>query len=245
MTTSNRVRPGSGPKARTVPQARAVLLRSVADLVAAMAAHLEGLRRRVLAGADAPDSLTGFDTFVHSILESEEIPVLGMGFIADRESTPDGAIHWWYNGADSQDAMRPLAVGTQPQAFDFYDVAASEWWQNAAGSQRPTASGPYVDFSGTNAYIVTFSLGVRRADELLGTVAVDIAVGVLQGLWQDALLDLPRPTSVVDRQGLVIATNAGALLGSLVDLEQVTGSRQQNISGTSWMLIEETRRRTT
>ncbi len=76
--------------------------------------------------------------------------------------------------------------------------------------------GPYVDHSGTNAYILTFSRGVSYKESMVGLVVLDVLVGQLQSLWQPQLLKLPKPSSVVDEDGVVIATNSGSLLGGAI-----------------------------
>jgi hypothetical protein len=51
------------------------------------------------------------------------------------------------------------------------------------------------------------------------------------------MLDLPRPSSVVNLEGMVIATNAGALLGSVVDTARLGDDSGAAIPGTPWLLV--------
>ncbi len=208
------------------------LLGQMRDHVLADAAEKKGTSDRL--------SLANFEPFVHHLYDTESLPMLGMGFLPHPDVLPQFSVRWWYNSgtaATTESPLRALAVVNQPQAMDFYDTLSTEWWQNAANSSEPAVSGPFVDISGTNAYVVTFSQAVRFDGELLGVVAADVTVAALQALCQNTLLDLPRPTSVVNHEGMVIATNAGTLLGSVVDMADLDDAHQSPVPGTSWSLV--------
>lgn len=194
-----------------------------------------------VSGADDYRSvpLESFEAFIHGIYDTEEAPVLGMGFLPNPRTLAGTKVCWWYNSGNIPNgptSLRPLTVGFQPEAMDFYDVTATEWWRNAVESNGAVASGPFVDISGTDAYVVTFSRSVCVGSELMGVVAADVTVAMLQQLCQNDLLDMPRPTSVISRDGMVIATNAGALLGGAID-SSIAGPRLGTaIRGTPWLL---------
>lgn len=211
-------------------QINKVLVR-MRDHVLADAAANQGTRSRLC--------LDDFESFVHRLYDTESLPMLGMGFVAHPEVLPNFTPRWWYNSttATTGAPLRALTVGNQPQAMDFYDAPSTEWWQNAANTSDPAVSGPFVDISGTNAYIVTFSQAVRFDGELLGVVAADVTVATLQSLCQNTLLDLARPTSVVNPDGMVIATNAGTLLGSAVDMAALDADRKFPVPDTPWLLV--------
>lgn len=185
-------------------------------------------------------TLGGFEHFVDELYDTKDLPVLGMGFLPSPHNPSSTRPRWWYNKAvlsSKRARMMPLAAAAQPEALDYYDMVATEWWCSAAESDHPVAAGPFVDISGTNAYVVTFAQSVRLDGDLIGVVAADLTVATLQALCQNDLLDLPRPTSVVNDEGMVLATNAGALLGSVVDVAAVPSGRKRKIPGTSWLLV--------
>lgn len=229
---------------RSADQARDRLACALTAMNGQLRELLGQMREHVLADAiamkDGPErlSLAEFEQFVHSLYSIENLPVLGMGFLPNPLVLPRFSARWWYNSA-TESPLRALTVGIQPQAMDFYDTLSTEWWQNAARSTDSVVSGPFVDISGTNAYVVTFTHAVRVDGELVGVVAADVTVGTLQALCQNTLLDLPRPTSVVNAEGMVIATNAGALLGSAVDMSTITDDHRSPIAETSWLLVSE------
>lgn len=231
--------------ARSEKQARNTLAQKLIALTHQVHDPLRQMRDHILAdvarsGTGARRaSLDGFESFVHGLYDVDQLPVLGMGFLPHPEILADRKVLWWYNSAalpDARSTLRPLGAGIQPEAMDFYDTISTEWWQNAAGCDEPVESGPFVDISGTNSYIVTFALAVRVGQELLGVVAADVTVASLQTLCQNDLLDLPRPTSVVDKYGMVIATNAGALLGGVVEMSVIATAQSQPIGDTAWLI---------
>lgn len=225
-------------------QSRSEVARKLATLTDRVNRLLERMRTYVVSEASGADnygsiSLESFESFIRGIYDTEEAPVLGMGFLPNPKILPGTKVCWWYNSGNlskSPTSLRPLAVGFQPDAMDFYDVTATEWWCNAVKSDDAVASGPFVDISGTDAYVVTFSRSVYVGSELIGVVAADVTVAMLQQLCQNDLLDMPRPTSVISRDGMVIATNAGALLGGVIDSSTAGPKLGTAIRGTPWLL---------
>jgi hypothetical protein len=225
-------------------QARERLIASVITLNTQVRSVLATMHEHVVRDAEAMRgdpkrlSLRNFEHFVHSLYTSEDLPVLGMGFLPNPVLLPHFSGRWWYNSRTPADApLRALNEGNQPQAMDYYDTLSTDWWQNAEKTADSVVSGPFVDISGTNAYVVTFTQAVRLDDEMIGVVAADVTVGTLQALCQNTLLDLPRPTSIVNSDGMVIATNAGALLGSAVEMTSVSDEQRIPVPGTPWLLV--------
>jgi hypothetical protein len=230
---------------RSGKRVRADLTRKLTTLTDQIHSLMERMRIRILAEAseahddDRPTELAAFESFVHALYAAEAVPVLGMGFLPNPTALPNTKVRWWYNSGkfpDGRASLRPLTVGLKPEAMDFYDATSTEWWQNGANSDEPVVSGPFVDISGTNAYVVTFAQSVRIEGHLIGVVAADVTVATLQSLCQNDLLDMPRPTSVITREGMVIATNAGALLGGAVVSSTIKDDQRSRIDGTSWLL---------
>jgi hypothetical protein len=173
---------------------------------------------------------------VRSEFSKPNMAVLGMGFLANPDAFGARAgMHWWYTDANELEP-RKLRVETQPGHLEFYDYTTTSWWTQAVDDDALHASGPYVDYSGTNAYVVTFSRSVRRESLAVGVVALDVLVGKLQSIWQSQLLRLPKPTSVIDRDGVVIATNAGRLLGATLQMSQTTKAELVSVPKTNWSI---------
>lgn len=175
---------------------------------------------------------------VAALSEQPELPVLGMGFArALGQNGAEQELHYWYCRGPGGPPEK-LLVGARAGHVADYEISRSHWWQLAAESTETCIVGPYVDVSGTNEYVVTFSRAVRTEGQLAGVVAVDVRVGSFQSSCQPLLLRLPRPASIVTPDGDVIATNSGQLLGgTLGDPEADFSPHRQDIAGTAWRLV--------
>jgi hypothetical protein len=194
---------------------------------------------RDLEGEDWPaarSSSSELFAAVGSLTEQPELPILGMGFAPASKSGAAGQeLHWWYSREHGRPPQK-LLVGAQAGNVSDYEISRSLWWQAAMQSTSTCVVGPYVDVSGTNQYVVTLSRAVRTEGELAGVVAVDVRVGHFQTFCQPLLLRLPSPTSVVNEDGDVIATNSGRLLGGTVS-DPGAEEHHVRIPGTDWRLV--------
>ena len=169
-------------------------------------------------------------------LTAPDSPIYGLGFAVDPKAFAEPGLLWWYSAPAGQE-LRPLAVSMQPGHLTYYDYTVSHWWRGSLGDEKPHLFGPYVDHSGTNAYIVTFSRGVFLHDVQIGMIVGDILVGTLQSLWQRELSALPKPSSLVDEDGVVVATNSARLLGSA--LRASSNSAKLAMDGINWKIVVE------
>jgi hypothetical protein len=163
-------------------------------------------------------------------------PVYGLGFIADPllasgHSDPQ----WWYRAERGRD-LRRLVVGTDPGRLDFYDYSETPWYLTTLNDDSLHVTSPYVDYCGTNSYIVTLSRRVQVDGSLLGICGADIVVGELQSCLQEQLLTLARPSFVIDDDGAVIATNSAQFLGANRSLE-LDHEREYRVPGLPWRVV--------
>jgi hypothetical protein len=142
-------------------------------------------------------------------------PIHGLGFAAEPAAFTEPGLAWWYRNLDGE--IRRLGVRMKPGTINFYDYTETEWWRNSSADDREHIFGPYVDHSGTNAYVITFARRVSRNADFSGVVVLDIMVSKLQAMWQAPLRNLPKPSSVINGEGLVIATNDSRLLASTIN----------------------------
>lgn len=167
-------------------------------------------------------------------------PLLGLGFVGDQTSAARGRLYWWYSPRDGAPAKQ-LIVDTQPVSLGYYDISHTDWWTGARDADGVYTTGPYVDVTGTNAYVVTFGKAVRTDGRFVGVVAADLAVADLQALWRRQLLAESAPVSIVDGEGAVIGTNAGRMLGGTLDLTHVEERDLESVAGTSWFIVRDAR----
>ncbi|MCX4903836.1 cache domain-containing protein [Streptomyces sp. NBC_00878] len=189
----------------------------------------------------AADRVRGASAFgsVHEAarraLDADDAIALGMGFIGSSAALDPGAIHWWYRPVNHE-ACAPLMTG-DPMLTDYYEFENTQWWQ-AAVDEAVHISSPYVDVTGTNAYVLTGSLPVTLDDTFFGVAAVDVEVGKIQALWQPYLLSFAKPVSVVDDEGSVIATNSGELLGGYVDTDILSSDAAYHVPETPSIVVQ-------
>ncbi|MFE4198737.1 GntR family transcriptional regulator [Paenarthrobacter sp. NPDC056912] len=140
------------------------------------------------------------------------VPLLyGTGFVADQSLFGESWIAWCYTPAAPESPQR-LYID-----MDLYDFATAPWRPDDQGDDSPIhTSHAYVDASGTNENIVTFSKRVIIAGEYVGALGADVRISQLQSAFEPLLAPLPPNTSIVDKQGTVIATNTGRFVGGTI-----------------------------
>jgi hypothetical protein len=133
--------------------------------------------------------------------------VVGSGLIADPGLIADAPWHlaWWTAGADG--GIAPLRVVSDPARDGFRDYTVLEWWAVPRRTGRRHVTGPYVDYLCTDAYTLTFTVPVRRADgSMAAAVGSDVYVARAERLLLPALRACGRPATVVNRAGRVVVS---------------------------------------
>jgi DNA-binding FadR family transcriptional regulator len=140
------------------------------------------------------------------------VPLLyGTGFIADQSYFGESWIAWCYTPAGPESPQR-LYID-----MDLYDFATAPWRPDDPGDDSPIhTSHAYVDASGTNENIITFSKRVIIAGNYVGALGADVRVSQLQTAFEPLLGPLPPNTCIVDEHGEVIATNTGRFVGGMI-----------------------------
>lgn len=177
----------------------------------------------------------------HHLLERRS-PIWGLGFVADPGAFPDrGGLQWWCCSGAGR-AMRRLVVSLDPASVDFYDYTDAPWFTQAR-ERGANVTGPYVDATGTNEYVITFSQAVRDEGRFLGVAGADVLVGTLQSVMQPVLRSLRGEACLVDEEGVVIATNSPRLLAGTVPVPQDDGLVAA-VAWAPWRLMVRPGRRT-
>jgi hypothetical protein len=188
---------------------------SVADEIFSALGRAREVLSKALAATDravrplAPEDLAGFEKLVR--VELGRNPGLtGMGMALD---PVPGALTWaWWQSAD--DGPTPLVVNLDRDNPEYYDYAIADWFARPRNANTAWLAGPFVDFGGADDHILTFALPVRIGSgvEPVGVVGADIAVREIEQITAPALAAIPNPAALVNRQGVVIATNTGTCL---------------------------------
>ncbi|MFC6885238.1 MULTISPECIES: cache domain-containing protein [Actinomadura] len=152
--------------------------------------------------------------------------VTGSGFVGAPGLLADAplSLDWWHV-ADSREP-RPLVLDLDPSSTGFYDYTRHPWFRVPAETGGPYVHGPYVDFHGTDQYILTMSAPALDASAgppaFLGVAGADLYVRRIE----KAVLPLLPPGAVLlNAQGRVIVSRSarhvtGVLLRDLA-LEDV------------------------
>jgi hypothetical protein len=133
-------------------------------------------------------------------------------------------LEWWRKPGNSTE-LRPLSVDLDPQHVGGYDYPAAEWFDVPYRTGNRVIVGPYVDYGGTDEYILTFSRAVYTDAGFFAVAAADIRATDFE---RDMLplLDTQGPaTLLLNAGGRVLASNTPAnIIGSLAPPDRQLGA---------------------
>ena len=136
----------------------------------------------------------------------EEDAALGYGFVA-----APGAVEgrercmMWFQRTES--GVRRLVLNFDPQDIDVYDYLDMEWFTHARDRLNPVVFGPYFDYSGSDQYVLTFSVPVLDGEQFLGVAGADLVAADLEPVVRPTLRQLPSETVIVDAERRVVFSN--------------------------------------
>lgn len=177
-------------------------------------------------------------------LRSEHDAVVGMGMIACPGTLADVAhrLEWWHWPRGPEPTF--LEVDLDPESLDFYDYPAAEWFAVPRRTRRRHIVGPYVDFGGTDRYLLTFTVPVETERDFLGVVGADVPVERFETLLLPELASVRSEVVLVNQENRIILSNsarrwAGALLPptDLDDAREPAASTVWQIPDLPWRLV--------
>ncbi|MFF1832479.1 GntR family transcriptional regulator [Paenarthrobacter sp. NPDC058040] len=153
------------------------------------------------------DPLGTLDAVLRRTLGEASHTLNGLGiFLTDPSFFGETGFVWYYKPLGSETPQRVY------QDLQYYDFRATAWWPKEDNPGLHT-SHAYVDANG-HAYIIDFSKRVTTPDgRLIGVAGADVLVSHLQTIFAPLLAPLPQGSSIIDRNGVVIATNSGRMVG--------------------------------
>lgn len=148
----------------------------------------------------------------------------------------------WWRKTGSSTEPRPLSVDLDPHHVGGYDYPAAEWFAVPQRTGHRVIVGPYVDYAGTDEYILTFSAPIYVRDEFFGVAAADIRATDFEHEMLP-ILDSTGAMLLLNASGRVIASNTPAvIIGSLVPAdwrdrqELAVGPEWSDCAGLPWSL---------
>lgn len=126
-------------------------------------------------------------------------------------------------GAPARHAYTAPFTGRQCGRFahrhslGFYDFTAATWFQNPLVTHERSIVGPYVDFAGTDEYVITFTVPVGSDGHVLGVAGADLRLGNLADTVMPSLCSTGADAALVNAADRVIVSSSprwqvGALL---------------------------------
>lgn len=155
--------------------------------------------------------------------------IVAPGVLADRARW----LEWWQAPPEHDPIF--LDVDLDPDSLDFYDYTAADWFAVPERTRRRHVVGPYVDFGGTDTYMLTLTTPVVVDGAFLGVVGADVRASRFEALLLGVLAACPTEVTLVNGEGRVVAANsprrpAGSLLHE-------PGMVAEPLPGLPWTLL--------
>lgn len=205
MTTEARTSSLHGA-ARHVDQ----LVEAVFDSVGTIRA--ETLRIAADAGARhealGRNDLAALEPLLRETLATSHPRLAGTGLVLAVGALHDAPrqLEWWRRAANG--SVSRLEPDLDPESVGFYDFTAAPWFRGPETNGARAVVGPYVDFSGTDEYVVTLTIPVRLHDRFLGVAGADLRLGDLAEAAMSSFLGLPGVACLVNEEGRVIVSTS-------------------------------------
>lgn len=147
----------------------------------------------------------------------------------------DRYLEWW-----RAPGPRRLSLDLDPGSETFYDYTQMEWFAVPRDTGQRVASGPWVDYSGADRYVVTFARPVFDGrGRFVGVAGADVPLTGLEQAVMPALRSAAADLALVNGRGRVVASSSaavapGTLLRSVAE-ERVTPVAEL---GPGWRIVD-------
>jgi hypothetical protein len=152
-------------------------------------------------------------------------------------------LEWWRRPPADGDPL-PLAVDLDTGNIGSYDYPLAPWFDVPCRTGRRVVVGPYVDYAGTDEYILTFAAPVSSDAGFFGVAAADIRTNDFERAMLPILNSEGPATVLVNATGRVLASNTpAAIVGSMVHpgrdahQELPAGEDWADCVGLPWFLV--------
>jgi hypothetical protein len=215
----------------SVAELRRPAIRQASDTVDAFVedvfAMVESVRAEVLdllaaarsqGRAPARADLDPLEPFLRSELSDRARPRLaGLGYIAAVDVLRDRPrwLEWVRRTEDG--SLSRLEPDLDPESFGFYDFTAADWFRQPLARHSRSVVGPYVDFAGTDEYVVTLTVPIVSEGVVLGVAGADLRPGELADALMSPLCAIGADAVLVNADDRVVVSNTSRWqVGSLL-----------------------------
>ncbi|MCB1273643.1 MAG: PDC sensor domain-containing protein [Leucobacter sp.] len=147
----------------------------------------------------------------------------GLIFAHSTLGTEVGRLEWWVREDESRFAR--YSFGVVPGADRYYDYEHHEWFVRAYAEGHSAAVGPYIDYLGVEAYIVTLTVPAVVDGRRVGAVGTDLQVDDIEHHLLPILGGCDAEIAVLTRHGTVLVSNSARYLPGELVTEPVPGAR--------------------
>jgi hypothetical protein len=224
------VSPSAGVAATRVE----ALLRDTFDGIEVLRALAVDVHRQALADGRSPTT-EDLSTIRPTVLAhlSAQPRLAGTGVIAAPGMLADQPrwLEWWRR-PPTEDEPLPLTVDLDTGNIGSYDYPLAPWFDVPYRTGRRVVVGPYVDYAGTDEYILTFATPISSEAGFLGVAAADIRANDFERAMLPTLNSEGPATALVNASGRVLASNTPTtIVGSMI---RESGDRQELLDGADW-----------
>jgi hypothetical protein len=195
----------TAPAAADLAAGVGAVLRPVYDRLAAIAAAVAASRA---AARDAwtESQMGDIQRTVLALIEEDDVHV-GMGFVG-APGVVDGlerSMLWWQR---TEGRVSRLRLNFDQTSIDVYDYVEMDWFRLPSEGRERVTMGPYVDYAGSELYILTTSVPVVVDGEFLGIAGSDLLFGEVERRLIDVLRTSPAEAVIVNAERRVVAVNS-------------------------------------
>lgn len=131
----------------------------------------------------------------------------GYGFVA-APGVVEGQQRYLYWFQHSERGLRRLRLNFDPSDINVYDYLDMDWYTKAEQTQRPVLYGPYVDYTGSDQFVLTMSVPVMHEGRFLGVAGSDLLASRLEVELVPVLSQVEADTVIVNADRQVVMSNS-------------------------------------
>lgn len=159
----------------------------------------------------APKDLAGLEGLSSTFLSTHPTAI-SAGAIFSPQVVSDGTrvLEWWVSQPDSPPTK--LILDLIPGGPRYYDYEKLPFFTTALATGGQTIWGPYVDYLGSDEYILTHTAPIAVAGSLAAVVGYDMRIRDLESVVVPALRSIPGDAALLNASGRVVIGNSGRYL---------------------------------